>query len=83
MLNTPGMVFTPLWVPYLPVISDARVAAQTGADQTLVKVIPEFLSLSRFGVEGKRVPISNPFRASTPMSSPIINKILGGSFAKL
>ena len=83
MLNMPGTVFTPLLTPYLPVISEARVAAQTGAAQTLVKVTPEALSSSRFGVEGKCIPISYPFRASTPMSSPIINNILGGSPAKL
>ena len=57
MSRIPGNVVTPFFIPYLPLMIPALVGAQTGEDQTFVKVNPLFRILSICGVVGLILPI--------------------------
>ena len=56
---------------------EALVGEHVGYVQKLVKFTPDFLMASKCGVWGFIVPSAYPFNASFPISSAIINNMLG------
>ena len=75
--STSPTVITLVRSPYFPVKIVALVGVQTGLDHTLSNRTPEFMSDSKLGMFGLLAPIEYPGVASSPMSSAMINKILG------